>query len=187
MASNLTKQAIVNSFVKLLNERPLDKITVKDVVEDCNINRNTFYYHYQDIYALLADIFEHEATKVVEENEEHQTWQEGFIQSTQFVLQNKKAIYHVYSSAHREYFERYLYKVAGDLMHKFVTKQAEGLDVDEEDIHYVEIFYKHALVGIFFEWIDGGMKIDPEHVIKRMGEIFDGNIQTTLERASKSK
>ena len=45
----LTKKAIVNSFIKLLNEKPLDKITVKNIAEDCGINRNTFYYHFRII------------------------------------------------------------------------------------------------------------------------------------------
>ena len=43
--TSLTKRAIRASFLKLLNERPLNKITVKDIVEDCGINRNSFYYH----------------------------------------------------------------------------------------------------------------------------------------------
>ena len=42
---NFTKKAIRESFIKLLNERPLNKITVKDIVEDCGVNRNSFYYH----------------------------------------------------------------------------------------------------------------------------------------------
>ena len=55
--SQLTRKAIVQSFIKLLNEMPLDKITVKDIVDDCGVNRGTFYYYYQDVYALLEEIF----------------------------------------------------------------------------------------------------------------------------------
>ncbi len=58
--SDLTKRAIKTSFLKLLNAKMLDKITVKDIVEDCGINRNTFYYHFEDVYALLQEIFEDE-------------------------------------------------------------------------------------------------------------------------------
>ena len=50
--SAYTKQAIKNSFLKLLNERPLSRVTVKAIVEDCGINRNTFYYHFADIPPL---------------------------------------------------------------------------------------------------------------------------------------
>ena len=51
--SSLTKQAIKQSFWELLEQRPLAQITVKDIVERCGINRNSFYYHFQDIPALI--------------------------------------------------------------------------------------------------------------------------------------
>lgn len=182
MSKELTRRAIVTSFVNLLNERPLDKITVKDIVEDCGVNRNTFYYHYQDIYALVEDIFEKETEKVVQEHQEHFTWQDGFIESAQFALQNKKAIYHIYNSVKREQLEQYLFQITESLMTHVVTQLSEGLSVSQEDIHYIVVFYKHAIVGIILEWIQRGMKDDPEHVIHRMGELFDGNIRRTLER-----
>ena len=65
--TSLTKRAIRASFLKLLNERPLNKITVKDIVEDCGINRNSFYYHYTDIPALAEEIVKDEAARIVQE------------------------------------------------------------------------------------------------------------------------
>ena len=61
--SELTKRAIQESFKKLLSNQPLDKITVKNITDDCGVNRNTFYYHYSDIYQLLEEIFLTEAQK----------------------------------------------------------------------------------------------------------------------------
>lgn len=182
--SQFTKKAIKDSLIKLLNSRPLDKITVKDIVEDCGVNRNTFYYYYQDIYALLEDIFETEAKTAMELHKEYDSWQEGLIQSTAFALQNKKAIYHIYNSINRDKLERYLYSISGDLMTWFVQQQAQGLAVSEEDIHLVVIFYKHAVVGIIMEWLQRGMKDDPEMIIRRLGQLFDGNIRHVLARAA---
>ena len=54
--SSFTKNAIKSSFLKLLEEKPLSQITVKMIVEDCGINRNSFYYHYADIPALMEEI-----------------------------------------------------------------------------------------------------------------------------------
>ena len=54
--ADFTKRAIKASFMKLLEERPMNRITVRDIAQDCGINRNTFYYHYQDIPALLIEI-----------------------------------------------------------------------------------------------------------------------------------
>lgn len=184
--SHLTKKAITETFVKLLNERPLDKITIKDIVEECGINRNTFYYHFQDIYALLEYIFEEEASQIVKESNIFVTWQEGFLKSTSFAMKNKNAIYHVYNSIRREQLERYLLKVTDNLMMQYVYQQSEGFNVSEDDIKLLAIFYKHALVGITLAWLQNGMKEDPESIISQMGVLFDGSIRYSLEKASKN-
>ena len=64
---NFTQKAIKESFIKLLNEKPLHQITVKDIVEDCGVNRNTFYYHFTDIPTLLQEIIIEEAVRIMEE------------------------------------------------------------------------------------------------------------------------
>ena len=55
---SFTKKAILESFLHLVGKKPLDKITVRDIVDDCGINRNTFYYYFQDIYAVLEELCE---------------------------------------------------------------------------------------------------------------------------------
>ena len=52
-----TKTAIMDAFLQLLEERPMERITVQDIVQRCGVSRNTFYYHYGDIYALLEAVF----------------------------------------------------------------------------------------------------------------------------------
>ena len=60
-----TKQAIRNPSMKLLNERPVSQITVKDIVQDCGINRNSFYYHYQDIPSMIEEIILEETDEII--------------------------------------------------------------------------------------------------------------------------
>lgn len=187
MSGNLTKNAIMTSLVKLLNEKPLDKITVKDIVEDCGINRNTFYYHYHDIYDPLKDIFNIETKKALELAGAHSNWQDSFLYSAQFILNNKRAVYHVYSSVERDQLERYMYNVVGAIMTHYVRREAEGLDAAEEDIELLAMFYKHAIVGIYNEWIQRGLKGDPEEVILRISRLLDGNIRSSLERSCLAK
>lgn len=62
--THFTSKAIEESFIRLLNGRPLDKITIKDIVDDCGISRNTFYYHFQDITALLQHILNADVERV---------------------------------------------------------------------------------------------------------------------------
>lgn len=184
MSRLITQRAIIESFLKLLNERPLEKISVKDIVEECGISRNTFYYHYQDIYALVEDVFEKEVQLLYGEHKPRDSWQEALLQATEFAIKNKRAIYHIYNSANRDQLERYLYRVCQEIMQDYVERQADGLDVAKEDIAIIALFYKHAVVGIIFEWLQHGMKEDPEEFIRQISRIFEGNIKLTLERVS---
>lgn len=185
MSREQTRQSIMRTFIDLLNRYPLEQISVKDVVSACGISRNTFYYHYRDLYALLTDVFEQEAIRVIGENRQGQSWQEAFIASTRFALDNRRAIYHVYNSMNRDALERYLFRISGDVVEQVVRGHAIGLQVDDGDIRYITLFYKHAIVGIIIEWLQNDMRNDPEISIRRLGEIFEGNIRTCLERVSK--
>jgi len=71
--SEITKQALAQSLKSLMNTTPLAKITVNDIVKECKVNRRTFYYHFQDIYALLEWIFKNEVANVMEENKTYKT------------------------------------------------------------------------------------------------------------------
>ena len=65
---NFTRDAIIRSFLGLLNEKPVNHITVKDIVEDCGINRNSFYYHFQDLPVLIEALLQAEADRIISEN-----------------------------------------------------------------------------------------------------------------------
>lgn len=181
--SQLTKKAIKHSFLKLLNEMPFDKITIKEIVEDCGINRNTFYYHYADIYALLLEIFEERLEEVMRLDSGFDSWQEQFLNSTLYALENRKAIYHIYNSVDRKQLERYLFGVAGRIMAEYVNKEAKGMRVSEEKKALIIEFYKCALVGIVLQWLDGGMKTDPEEFITALAPLQEGAIRSMLGAA----
>ena len=58
---NTTRQAIAESLKHLLLKKPINKITIKDIIEDCHISRMTFYYHFNDIYDLVEWMTEEDA------------------------------------------------------------------------------------------------------------------------------
>lgn len=86
---NFTKKAIEASFLKLLNERPLSKITVKDVVTDCGINRNSFCYHFEDIPALMKSIMNETFDELIEQQPVFTTLEECIKATIKFIVQNK--------------------------------------------------------------------------------------------------
>lgn len=90
--TRLTKKAIKDSFLELLKAKSLDKITVKDLVESCEINRNTFYYYYKDIYDLLEDVFQEETKKIMEEDKPCPTFYEEYLRCATLFLGYKQAV-----------------------------------------------------------------------------------------------
>nr|WP_207726972.1 TetR-like C-terminal domain-containing protein [Anaerosolibacter carboniphilus] len=175
-----TKKALAASLKKLLEKTTLDKITVKDIVQDCEVNRQTFYYHFQDVYALLEWIFVNEATKVISNNKTYDTWQQGFLQAFQYVEQNKTLVVNAYHSIGREHLERYLYDVVYKLLIDVVNEKAEGMRVSEVDKQFIADFYKYAFVGLMLEWIRTGMKERPEDTIDKLSKLITGDIHRAL-------
>ncbi len=185
--SKFTKNAITDAFIELISERPLDKITVKDVVNKCGVNRNTFYYYYRDIYELVEDVFETETQRILGEASVFESWQDAFIKATDFAYKNRHGIYHIYKSISREQLENYLNKVTLNNMLAFTKNSAKDIDASEEDIYMLSMFYTHALVGIVLQWLNDGMREDPYTYINKLGKLLDGNIKQTLERNATPK
>ena len=121
-----TKNAIRRAFIQLLNERPLDKISIKDIAEKGAVNRNTFYYYYADIYALVEDILQLEIQDFQSKLRRYDSWQEAFRDATAFASQNKRAVYHLYNSGNQETLRRYYHKVTLAAMTSYIRDQAEG-------------------------------------------------------------
>ena len=186
MARQYTKELIRDEFIKTLNEKPLSKITVTNIVDKCDINRNTFYYYYQDIYAILSEIFETELQSAIDEYNDTLSWEEGFLVATKFALENKTAIYHVYNSMQREELENYIFNVSGNVMEKYVERECklEEIKASEEDKKLIAAFYQCALTEMVLRWIANGMKEEPEVIVRRIGQLFDGNIASSLKRSS---
>ena len=115
--SQVTKRALEQSLKNLLLKKPLTKITIGDIAEDCGINRMTFYYHFKDIYDLVEWSCLEDARKALEEKKTYDTWQQGFLQIFEAVRDNKPFIMNVYHCVHREQVEKYLEPLVDSLLH----------------------------------------------------------------------
>lgn len=96
MAGQLTKRALEDSLKRLLLQKPLTKITIADLTEDCGVSRMTFYYHFQDIYDLVEWACEEDAGRALANNKTADTWQVGLENIMLAVRDNKPFIMNVY-------------------------------------------------------------------------------------------
>ena len=185
--SQTTKRALEASLKNLLLKKPLDKITIQDIADDCGISRMTFYYHFKDIYDLVEWSCMEDATRALAGKKTYSTWQQGFLQIFEAVQENRPFIMNVYHSVSREQVERYLYEITYGLLIGVVEEAAAGMQVREEDKKFIADFYKFAFVGLMLEWIRGGMKQDPEQIVGRLAVLIHGDIARALEKFQTGK
>ncbi len=179
--SQITKKALAASLKSLLEKTTLDKITIKDIVDMCGINRQTFYYHFQDVYSLLDWIFVSEAEKVISENKLEENWKKGLLAVFKYLTENKQFIINTYRSIGREYLEQYLYKAVFEALIGILEKKTKGLAVSEADKKFIADFYKYALVGMVLEWIRTGMKEDPKQIVDHISRFIEGDMTRPMQ------
>ena len=179
--SQTTKRALAASLKHLLLQKPLNKITINDIAEDCGISRMTFYYHFKDIYDLVEWTCVEDGTRALEGKKTYDTWQEGFLNIFHAVQDNKPFIMNVYRSVSRERIEQYLNPLIHSLILGVVEEKAAERSVHTEDKQFIASFYEYAFIGVMLEWIGNGMKEDPAAIVARTGAVIHGNILRALE------
>ncbi len=189
MARQYTKELIKREFLQLLEDKSFHSITIAMLAERCDISRNTFYYHYEDIYTLVKEILADELEKIDEEYNATLSWEESLLHAASFLLENKKAALNLFQSLDKKDTDDYLFDVCESVMSRYVENQcsANNIDANEEDKRLVTDFYRAALVGLLDQWIQKGMVPSPKATILRIGQLFDGNIERSLRISENSK
>lgn len=180
--SQITKRALVQSLKNLLQQKPLSKITISDITEDCGISRMTFYYHFKDIYDLVEWACAEDAARALQNKKTYDTWQQGFVQIFHAVRENKVFVMNVYRCVNREQVEKYLVPLTDQLIMGVITERAAGMTVREADQQFIAQVYSYAFVGIMLDWIRDDMRADPEELVNRLAMVIRGGITQALER-----
>ena len=106
--SGFTKEIIAKTFTELLDEKPMSKITVKDIVERCGVNRNTFYYHFKDIPYVVEFILKKKLDKILEHPQDRASILECMEEMADLVRNNRKVMFNVYRSVKKDTFLFYM-------------------------------------------------------------------------------
>ncbi len=172
--SSSAKQAIKDAFMRLLDQRPLNRITVKDIVEVCGVNRNSFYYHYQGIPALIDEIVAEQVDLLIRRHPTVDSLEQGLDAAVDFLLQNKRAVLHIYNSVSRDLFEQYLMEVCRYVVTSYIEAGFAGRQIAPGDKEVLIRYHRCECFGNIIDWLNRGMEDDISSYFRRVYELKRG-------------
>ena len=182
-----TKKTLAASLKKFMERKPLSKISVSEIIADCGVNRKTFYYHFEDIYALLKWTLEQEAIEVVKRFDLLLNLEEAIVFAMDYVDANQHILNCAYDSMGRDEMKRFFYSDFIDVVRSIVDRIAAnmGVSIDENFKQLLCAFYTEALAGMLIDYFQHKGKYNRDELIRSVLLILQTSIPSIL--ATKGK
>lgn len=181
--TNNTKNELGRALYTLLGKKNLDRITVADITGLCGLNRQTFYYHFHDVYELAEWLIDREVAELASsENAKTGDWHELLMHIFLRLTESKSVALHLYRSRGWHHIVDYVYRRVSPLLEERARNLVAELqlDVPEEDLLFVVRIYLYALSGVLDIWLSSGMKDSVPGDLDRLFRLLDGSIEHTL-------
>ena len=178
--ANFTQSAITDAFGAMLERMPFDKITVSGIIKECGISRNTFYYHFRDLYDLLdhwldQEISAYRTSTVLSD------WEGNIRIFLNNCKSRKKLIYNLANSISRERLERYYFSSTDGMIARFVELRARGKNIPPARVTAISNICQYACMGYFLRFLWNGMKEDTEEIISELNILFEAAVEHRID------
>lgn len=184
-----TKKKLASSLKHFMLSKSLDKITVTDIVKNCNVNRKTFYYHFEDIYDLLKWILAEEAVEVVKQFDLMVDYKEAILFVIDYVEKNAHILVCAYDTLGREEMRRFLYQDFISIIQSLIDSVEKELGVfAEKDFkQFLSNFFAESLAGILIEWFKNPGNQNKEQIVEYLSIIFRSSLPEILKNLPDDK
>ena len=183
-----TKLVIMRVFENLLSVKPLEKITVKDITDQCGISRNTFYYHYQDIYQVFKAYIDYSLEEIFKFlQQENEKDQDHICEKAVEFLENHRTIFeNILRSAKSEEVHKILDDGSSRFFRYVIDRVGEGIDSEPEDREMICAMCQHAVGEIMHEWLsrENADKKSLSDILMRANYLVGGGLERALERSA---
>ncbi len=181
---NRTKTHLVEAFKKLAEKKSFEKITIQDICEESGYNRQTFYYHFHDIYDMIEWVVKSDIEAALFEGDEVASWHEGVLRIARYMMDNRRVVMNLCVSLNREELKNYLYAANDRLARTLIEKSPGGTRISKRDADFIANMLKYVNVGFMLDWVKGGLAEDPETFAEEMDRIFGGTLERALMRCA---
>ena len=181
-ASLKTKQALAESLKKLMRAKPFSKITVTEIVNDCGVNRKTFYYHFEDIYALLSWIFEEEAVNIIKKFYLLNDYDEAIEFIYEYISENKDLLRNAYDAFGSVELSSFFHMSFVGLNESLIESVEQKMHkrLPERTREYLCEFLTEASAGLLLNIISGNMHFDRAKDMMPVSSIIRASIVGVL-------
>lgn len=187
MISEWTRQRLSSSLFEFMKRKPLDKISVTEVTGACGFPRSTFYYHFEDIYDLASWALADKMVRWLKEGEFCVLWGEGLVN----MFRHCRDHYEICRCAiESDGLWRMADSYCDRCMDGIMTgvRELDGSrGTDPEFLHFLALFYGHAVLATVITWFRGDMRESPEEMAEVIDLIVKDNMIATLDRVNRNK
>lgn len=150
-----TKKALADSLKRAMSKKPFQKITVRELIEDCGVNRKTFYYHFEDIYDLLRWMLEEESIEVVRSFDLLLDFDEAITFVMNYVEENDHILNCAYDALGRDGLRRFFISDFLEICRTVIEgiEERAGVRLESGYRDFLCEFYSSAVSGILIEWV----------------------------------
>ena len=185
--SEQTKLQLAAALKILMAQKSMDKITIAELTSLCNIRRQSFYYHFEDIYDLLRWMIENEAISLLKQQEGALLWKEGLLQLFRYLEENRTVCLCALKSVGRDHLRRFFEADIYAIIHRTIEQLTENIGVHNNLDSYVDVemlthFYVVALAGMIESWLLGEIDRTPEQLIQFVDIILNDQINGAAAR-----
>ncbi len=177
-----TKAVLAEGLKLIMQEKPLSRITISELVERVGFSRHTFYYHFQDIYSLALWSLKSEWKTSIYDRWDGSSWEKGFNSLCCFLMDNREFVIAMYRSDCRERLKSHLRQRIQEMIMTAISYHNGRYRVSDRQKSLVCDFYSHAFSGVLFDWIDNNMSDDYHFISETLMTIIQGEISDALVR-----
>jgi AcrR family transcriptional regulator len=185
MSSDATKRLMVRSLKKLMAKKPLNKISIREITEDSGVNRQTFYYHFDDINDMVHWMFQEEAFSLIAEQEGVLFWQDGVRRLLAYLEDNRAVCLCALNSLGRQSLRRFFYDDIHVCIGRTVFSFANSIpNIPHDYGEFLTHFHAVAMAGMVESWLMGDIKQSADEIIHYMDMTLKDQIRGALARSS---
>lgn len=172
--SAVTKKLIADGFKAVMEKKSFEKITILDITDHCGLNRQTFYYHFQDKYELLNWILHTEVIIPFTEDLTIDNWNDKLLGILYVIKDNGRFYANAFNTSHGDEFRRYLLEAITKVLLDVINQLADDRPINSEDKNFVAEFLSYGVLGSVIKWVRTGMKESPEATAAFLQELVNG-------------